>query len=148
MPIRVSLPRCCCMPVWLRKIVLAQHSTGRCLSIEHVGEHIGNQIKLKRNPPPPSLLPKFKRKKSKAPLVHTWAFHWLHEISIPQHRSLNKLPSPKKEAWFENFNWGAIGNILYDTLGINQKFKIPLPPQPTPPLLKITHPFNAKGKRY
>jgi hypothetical protein len=68
------------MPVWLRKIL------ERCLTIEHVGEHIGNQRKMKRNPPPapPPLLPKFKRKKSKAPWVHAWAFHWLNEISIPK----------------------------------------------------------------
>jgi hypothetical protein len=79
MPIRVSLPCCCsCMPVWL-SILLE-----RCLTIEHVGEHIGNQRKMKRNPPPWPLLPKFKRNKSKAPWVHAWAFHWLHEISIPK----------------------------------------------------------------
>jgi hypothetical protein len=38
---------------------------------EHVGEHIGNQGKMKKNPFPQK---KIKRKKSKAPGLHAWAF--------------------------------------------------------------------------
>jgi hypothetical protein len=38
------------MLVWL-SILLE-----RCLTIEHVGEHIGNQRKMKRNSPPPQYL--------------------------------------------------------------------------------------------
>ncbi len=66
---------------------------------------------------------------------HPWGTHWEpreHIEALPQHRSLNKLPSPKKEAWFGIFNWGAIGNILQNTLGIDQKSKIPLSPAPAP----------------
>jgi hypothetical protein len=54
-----------------RKILPIARKTRVECYIEHVGEHIGNQRKMKRNPSPPPparpLLPKFKKKKSKAP---------------------------------------------------------------------------------
>jgi hypothetical protein len=58
---------------------------------------------MKRNPPPtpPPLLPKFKRNKSKAPWVHAWTFHWLHEIFIPKrvHHRLEAEWEMRKTRW-------------------------------------------------
>jgi len=57
----------------------------------------------KPSPHPRPLLPKFKRNKSKAPWVHPWAFHWLHEISIPK-RVRHRL---KPEWEMRRTGWGG-----------------------------------------
>ncbi len=52
-------------------------------------EHIGNQRKMKRNPPP-----------TPRPLL-PWAFHWLHEISIPKriHHRLKPEWEMRRTGW-------------------------------------------------
>jgi hypothetical protein len=51
---------------------------------EHVGEHIGNQRKMKKNPFSPTPRKKFKGRKAKLLECMLGPSHWLHEVSIPK----------------------------------------------------------------
>jgi hypothetical protein len=66
MPIRVSLPCCCCMSVCLRKIILAQHSTGKML--DHWtcwGTHWEPKKNEKKSSPPSSSSQNLKGRKAR-----------------------------------------------------------------------------------
>ncbi len=79
-----------------------------------LGNTLGTKEKWKETHPPPPppwpLLPKFKRNKCKAPWVHPWAFHWLHEISIPKrvHHCLEPEWEMRKTRW-----GGLMGCIMH-----------------------------------
>jgi hypothetical protein len=72
------------------------------------GTHWEPKKNEKKPSPPWPLLPKFKRNKSKAPWVHPWAFHWLHEISIPKRVRHHLEPEWK----MRRTGWGGLTGCI------------------------------------